>query len=320
MIYYCLVSHQKKQLITITEKFITLPIRSVRRKHYVSNYKPAVKPLSIIESLNLIKSEKTTYRQCYSLSHCAKSLNFCKSKLLKKNLYFTQRCNIGSIGKEDAPLTKTQADDLILRLTEDERKALLSALQEYNSNQVKAEYEGQLAATRWRSKFGRPSKLPTLGDVDPTGSYCHLPEDCLKNCFLTEKVPLPTGQQLMRVAIFNAVPFVGFGFLDNFVMIVAGDYIDETLGSLVTISTMAAAALGNTISDVMGIGSAWYVELAASKVGLKPPNLSPIQLDMKPARRAANLGRAMGIIVGCLLGMLPLLFISKDDGKKKEKV
>ena len=144
MIYYCLVSHQKKQLITITEKFITLPIRSVRRKHYVSNYKPAVKPTSIFESLNLIKSEKTTYRQCYSFSHCAKSLNFCKSKLFKKNLYFTQRCNIGSIGKEDAPLTKTQADDLILRLTEDERKALLSALQEYNSNQVKAEYEGTI--------------------------------------------------------------------------------------------------------------------------------------------------------------------------------
>lgn len=52
---------------------------------------------------------------------------------------------------------------------------------------------------------------------------------------------------------------------------------------------MAAAALGNTISDVMGIGSAWYVEMAATRVGLRPPNLSPIQLDMKPARRAANL-------------------------------
>lgn len=58
---------------------------------------------------------------------------------------------------------------------------------------------------------------------------------------------------------------------------------------MVTISTMAAAALGNTISDVMGIGSAWYVELAATKVGLRAPNLSPIQLDMKSARRAANL-------------------------------
>lgn len=72
-------------------------------------------------------------------------------------------------------------------------------------------------------------------------------------------------------------------------MFFKGDYIDETLGSMVTISTMAAAALGNTISDVMGIGSAWYVELAATKVGLRAPNLSPIQLDMKSARRAANL-------------------------------
>lgn len=40
--------------------------------------------------------------------------------------------------------------------------------------------EGQLAASRWRSKFGRPSKVPRLGDVDPTGSYCLLPEDWLK--------------------------------------------------------------------------------------------------------------------------------------------
>nr|CAD7258475.1 unnamed protein product [Timema shepardi] len=39
--------------------------------------------------------------------------------------------------------------------------------------------EGQLAGTRWRSKFGRPSKLPHLGDVDPTGSYCPVPEDWL---------------------------------------------------------------------------------------------------------------------------------------------
>lgn len=40
--------------------------------------------------------------------------------------------------------------------------------------------EGQLAASRWRSKFGRPSKVPRLGDVDPTGSYCPVPEDWLK--------------------------------------------------------------------------------------------------------------------------------------------
>ena len=33
------------------------------------------------------------------------------------------------------------------------------------------------------------------------------------------------------------------------------------------ISTMAAAALGNTISDLLGIGSAWYVESFADKLG-----------------------------------------------------
>lgn len=39
---------------------------------------------------------------------------------------------------------------------------------------------GQLAAHRWRSKFGRPSKVPKLGDVDPTGTFCPVPEDWLK--------------------------------------------------------------------------------------------------------------------------------------------
>lgn len=52
---------------------------------------------------------------------------------------------------------------------------------------------------------------------------------------------------------------------------------------------MAAAALGNTFSDIMGIGSAWYIESLAAKVGLKPPALSPIQLDMKSSRWAANM-------------------------------
>jgi len=70
-----------------------------------------------------------------------------------------------------------------------------------------------------------------------------------------------------------------------------GDYIDMYLGSIMTISTMAAAALGNTFSDIMGIGSAWYVESMAAKIGIKAPELSPIQLDMKSARWASNIVR-----------------------------
>lgn len=51
---------------------------------------------------------------------------------------------------------------------------------------------------------------------------------------------------------------------------------------------MAAAGLGNTISDVLGIGSAYYVERGCEYLGLKPPDLTVIQMEMKSSRRAAN--------------------------------
>ncbi|CAB0008930.1 unnamed protein product [Nesidiocoris tenuis] len=176
----------------------------------------------------------------------------------------------------------------------------------------------QLAAFRWRSKFGRPAGVPNLGDVDPTGSYCPVPEDWLMKKY-AETVPKPTTSQLLSVAIVNAVPFIGFGFLDNSIMIVCGDYIEATLGSVIVMSTMAAAALGNTFSDIMGLGSAYYVETAASKIGIKPPPLSPVQLDMSSSRIASNLGRVIGVTIGCILGMTPLLFINKVPDKTPEE-
>ncbi|XP_071445659.1 uncharacterized protein [Hetaerina americana] len=218
-------------------------------------------------------------------------------------------------------LTKTHAQDLVLKLTDEERSSLLTALQEYESEKVRMEYQGQLARVRWRSKFGRPSKLPRVGDVDPTGSYCPVPEDWLKQKF-AEKVVEPTAKELWAVSMHQALPFIGFGFLDNLIMIVAGDYIDLTLGTALGITTLAAAALGNTISDVAGIGSAWYVESVAIKVGVRPPQLTPQQLEMKSSRWAANLGRAFGVTLGCLLGMIPLWFLptpTKEVAKQPAK-
>ncbi|XP_062547242.1 uncharacterized protein LOC134212921 isoform X1 [Armigeres subalbatus] len=215
-------------------------------------------------------------------------------------------------------LTREQLHDLVYRLNEDERELLMNTLKQFESNKQKAQFEGQLAATMWRSRFGRPAKLkPALGDVDPTGSYCAVPEDWLQKKF-AETVPVPAKSDLMRLALVNALPFIGFGFLDNFTMIIAGDYIEHTLGLFMCISTMAAAALGNTISDVIGIGSAFYVEKVAEMSGVKPPKLTPIQLEMKSSRRAANMGRVIGITIGCILGMCPLLF-SKDADKKDDK-
>lgn len=59
------------------------------------------------------------------------------------------------------------------------------------------------------------------------------------------------------------------------------------------ISTMAAAGLGNTISDVLGIGSAFYIERGAEKLGVKPPKLTSLQLELKSSRRYANMVKKM---------------------------
>ena len=119
---------------------------------------------------------------------------------------------------------------------------------------------------------------------------------------------VPDTRELCHLAFHQGIPFVGFGFLDNFIMILAGDYIDHNIGVTLGITTMAAAALGNTLSDLFGIGSAWYVESFAARLGAKPPELTRVQLHMTRSRVAANLGRALGVVLGCLIGMIPLLF------------
>jgi membrane associated rhomboid family serine protease len=51
----------------------------------------------------------------------------------------------------------------------------------------------------------------------------------------------PTREDVLRVFTASAIPFIGFGFLDNLLMILAGDYIDAKLGAAFAMSTMAAA-------------------------------------------------------------------------------
>ncbi|XP_051156880.1 uncharacterized protein LOC127278949 isoform X2 [Leptopilina boulardi] len=209
-------------------------------------------------------------------------------------------------------LKKPQVKDFAIKLTSEERELLIKTLQECQSMKIKAEFEGQLATFRWRNKFGRPSTIPSLGAVDPTGSYCEVPDDWLLQKYV-ETVPQPCNRDLLRVLVANAIPFIGFGFLDNFIMIIAGDRIEMYLGTVITLSTMAAAAIGNTFSDILGIGSAYYVELIAQKIGFKPPKLTPIQLDLPKSRMAANMGRVIGVTLGCILGMIPLIFLHHDE-------
>ncbi|GAB1299389.1 Transmembrane protein 65 [Apodemus speciosus] len=77
---------------------------------------------------------------------------------------------------------------------------------------------------------------------------------------------------IAQVFFHNAIPFVGFGFLDNAIMIVAGTQIELSIGIILGISTMAG-----------------YVEALASRLGLSIPDLTPKQVDMWQTRVSTHL-------------------------------
>ena len=57
---------------------------------------------------------------------------------------------------------------------------------------------------------------------------------------------LPTQAQLHMVALNAAVPFIGFGFIDNFIMLIAGEHIDTSIGVAFCTSTLFAAGVGTS--------------------------------------------------------------------------
>ena len=130
------------------------------------------------------------------------------------------------------------------------------------------------------------------------------------------EVPEPTRRDLQLVAINQAIPFVGFGIMDNAILILAGDAIDNSLGVIFGISTLCAAALGNIISDVAGVGLGTVIEDFCARLGIPQPNLTQAQRQLRSVRFTGQFGCAFGLIVGCVIGMFPLLFL---DAEKAEK-
>ncbi|XP_033152034.1 uncharacterized protein C03B8.3 isoform X1 [Drosophila mauritiana] len=214
-------------------------------------------------------------------------------------------------------LSMERAMELLCNLDDEERSNLRSALGRLDADKEKKLYESQLAFGSWRTRFGRLSNKTELGQVI-AGTFCAVPDDWLRKK-LVETAASPTAGQLYSIFFVNAVPFVAFGFLDNFIMIMAGEYIEYYLGHFITLSTMAAAGLGNTISDILGITMATYVENGCQILGLKQPNLTPAQFELKSSKRSSSYGRIVGITVGCLLGMCPLWFMDEKADKVNVK-
>ena len=119
-----------------------------------------------------------------------------------------------------------------------------------------------------------------------------------------------TAATLARLALAVGVPYVGFGFVDNFVMLLAGDEIEAVFGARFGLSTLAAAGLGNLVSDVAGLGLADRVEAAAARTRWGAPvRLAPADEGRGSVRAARVAGSVVGVSVGCLLGLVPLVWL-----------
>lgn len=118
-----------------------------------------------------------------------------------------------------------------------------------------------------------------------------------------------TPRTLFRIALAVGLPFVGFGFVDNFVMLLAGEEIEALFGARFGLSTLAAAGLGNMVSDVAGLGLADQIEDRSRRTRMGAPVvLSPADARRGVVRLARVAGSVVGVSVGCLLGLVPLLW------------
>ena len=136
----------------------------------------------------------------------------------------------------------------------------------------------------------------------------------------SESTAPATFSQLKALFIYSAVPMVGFGLMDNFIMITAGDYIDNTFGVVMGISTLTAAAFGQGFSDVSGVLFGGAVERFFTKLGLKSPNLSAAQRATSKCKNVVIAGSVVGVFVGCMMGASTLMFIDWEAAEQKEKL
>mmetsp|Transcript_57126 Transcript_57126/g.139231 ORF Transcript_57126/g.139231 Transcript_57126/m.139231 type:complete len:454 (-) Transcript_57126:3793-5154(-) len=132
-----------------------------------------------------------------------------------------------------------------------------------------------------------------------------------KQCHKTTTLSWDQARSLFLSA---AVPMVGFGFMDQFIMVSAGSYIDNTLGVQLGLATMSAAACGQVISDSCGVLMGGTLERLLL---VAPAKLSTAQQALPAVRRIKLLGGVLGVIAGCIIGAIPLILSSSREEEEE---
>lgn len=167
--------------------------------------------------------------------------------------------------------------------------------------QADKDHDGLLTQQEFRAVFASRFSLKTV-----------------RSSAMNTSLAPPTPQQLKLVMVASAIPFVGFGFVDNIIMLAAGDMIEDHFHAAYHISMLCAAALGNTVADVVGLSLGGLIETFARRIGIPDPELSKAQANMSITHWCNFFASAGGITVGCLLGMFPLLFMNHSESESDE--
>ena len=133
---------------------------------------------------------------------------------------------------------------------------------------------------------------------------------------------MPPKLKNVLVRVFSN--FIGsfiFGFIDNFIMVIAGGSIDAHIGAALggMGGSMFAAGLGNTVSDIAGKLAEKKIESSLGAIGIDVDTVS--DEEMKQTSKFWQLldssAAVFGIALGCLVGMFPLLL---EEQEKDETI
>ena len=251
-------------------------------------------------STKLIHANKVNNNVCYHNNHnrwCNKKTFTTKSKSKPKN--------------EDISISTSTNN---IESIKEWKKNMLSLLEESNNsnkNKIAINKISEKLSNNSRNEFNQIFSTTLKQSNQASASASATSKIIVKR---------PSNYNLKLLILNQTIPFIGFGLMDNSILILAGDAIDTNVGVALGISTLCSAALGNIISNNIGVVLGGFLEELCRKIGLPTPCLSTEQRTLRIVRVCNNLGICIGLTIGCIIGMFPLLFIDHEKDQKKKEV